>query len=462
MDENCSGVLIFCLFVQKREAKLDPITDIFRTMHVTAFGLHRLEATAPWGVKQENQTEEKVTPSDKKMSPTDLAHFAMLSRGNCWLSVEGIPEPIPLTGGDCFLLARGTSIVLRDSPRTRPRWSFREIGAKANGNVALCGGGGAPTTIVCGSLSFDRASLKPITQLLPSFILMKADQARTLALHTTVQALASEMAEQAPGSEVVASRLAEVLFIQVLRAHIASGPERNKGWLRAIFDPQMGTALSAIHDRVNTPWTVESLAEAAGMSRSAFAARFKELLGQTPLEYVTEWRMQKAMQLLQQRDKKLIDVARSVGYESDAAFSKAFKRVVGANPGEYLKRGFEDHGNAGMAEDFLKRRILTLAAGLGVMEVCSSTEMGAPGASHLGTGDHGPNRPKQTTISPGKTGLSRSTPEPVGQWEVGLSDRLEGLSRGPYGSGFPRQGNDTAEHPMPRSFVWLRDPFVIR
>jgi hypothetical protein len=85
-------------------------------MHVTAFGLHRLEATAPWGVRQEKQTEENVTPSDKKMSPTDLAHFAMLSRGNCWLSVEGIPEPIPLTGGDCFLLARGTSIVLRDSP----------------------------------------------------------------------------------------------------------------------------------------------------------------------------------------------------------------------------------------------------------------------------------------------------------------------------------------------------------
>ena len=201
---------------------MDPISDIFRTMHVTAFGLHRLEATAPWGVKQENQAEDKVTPSGERTSPTDLAHFAMLSRGNCWLSVEGISEPIPLTGGDCFLLAKGTSIVLRDSPRTRPKWTFREIGARANGNVALCGGGGAPTTIVCGSFSFDRASLKPITQLLPSFILIKADQARTLALHITMQALASEMAEQAPGSGVVATRLAEVLFIQVLRAHIAS------------------------------------------------------------------------------------------------------------------------------------------------------------------------------------------------------------------------------------------------
>src|ERR1700693_4037731 len=184
----------------KEGAKLDPITDIFRTMHVTAFDLHRLEATAPWGVEQEKQTEEKVTPSDKKISPTDLAHFAMLSRGNCWLSVEGIPEPIPLTGGDCFLLARGTSIVLRDSPRTRPRWSFSEIRAKANGNVAHHGGGGAPTTVVCGSLSFDRASLKPITQLLPSFILIKADQARALALRGTMQALASEMAEQVPGA----------------------------------------------------------------------------------------------------------------------------------------------------------------------------------------------------------------------------------------------------------------------
>jgi hypothetical protein len=101
-------------------------------------------------------------------------------------------------------------------------------------NVAHCGGGGAPTTIVCGSLSFDRASLKPITQLLPSFILIRADQARTFALHNTMQALASEMADQVPGSEIVATRLAEVLFIQVLRAYIASEPERKQGWLRAV------------------------------------------------------------------------------------------------------------------------------------------------------------------------------------------------------------------------------------
>src|SRR5579872_6056537 len=104
-----------------REALLDPMTDIFRMMQITAFGQHRLEATAPWGLIQDRQTEEKVAPLGKAILPADLAHFAMLSRGNCWLSVEGISNPIPLFGGDCFLLARGTSIILRDSPQTRPR-----------------------------------------------------------------------------------------------------------------------------------------------------------------------------------------------------------------------------------------------------------------------------------------------------------------------------------------------------
>ena len=318
---------------------MDPITDIFKTMHVAAVVHSRLEATAPWGLmRNASELEGKAVNSDrKKISPLQLAHFGMVSRGNCWLAVEGIRDPMPLTGGDCFLLAPGISYSLRDNTHTRTK-SFCEVAPKERTNVIRYGGGGAPTTIISGFLSFEALSLKPITQLLPSLILIKADQARTFALHTTLQLLAGEMSEQAPGSEVVANRLAEVLFIQAIRAHISSGAENCKrGWLRAIFDPQIGAALTSIHNNVNSPWTVESLAEAAGMSRSAFAERFKGLLGQTPLEYVTEWRMQKAVQLLQQRDKKLVDVAQSIGYESDAAFSKAFKRIVGLTPGEYRR-----------------------------------------------------------------------------------------------------------------------------
>lgn len=319
---------------------MDPITDIFKTMHVAAVIHSRLEATAPWGLMRGAEIEEKAKSSGRKVSPSELAHFGMVSRGNCWLSVDGIENPIPLTGGDCFLLAPRSSYVLRDNPRTRPK-SCCEVAPKGPSNVVHYGGGGAPTTIISGFLTFDALSLKPMTQLLPSLILVRADQARTLALHTTLHLLASEMAEQAPGSEVAANRLAEILFIQTLRTHIASGSEDCKrGWLRAIFDPQIGAALSSVHEKVNGPWTVESLAAAAGMSRSAFALRFKELLGQTPLEYVTEWRMQKAIQFLQLRDKKLVEIAQSVGYQSDAAFSKAFKRVVGVTPGEYRQNGF--------------------------------------------------------------------------------------------------------------------------
>jgi len=260
----------------------------------------------------------------------------MIARGNCWLSVEGIADPIPLTGGDCFLLSPENTYTLRDNPRTRAK-SFCDAGPPDHGMIRY-GGGGTPTTIISGWLSFEKPTLKPIGQLLPKLILIKEEQARSLALHTTLQLLASEMSEQGPGSEVVANRLAEVLFIQSLRAHIAAGRETCKqGWLRAIFDPQIGSALKGIHENVNHPWTVELLAAKAGMSRSAFAARFKELLGQAPLEYVTEWRMQKAVQLLQERDKKLFDIARSVGYESDAAFSKAFKRVLGVTPGKHRR-----------------------------------------------------------------------------------------------------------------------------
>jgi AraC-like DNA-binding protein len=298
----------------------------------------RLEATAPWGlihVPEEANENTKHLP----ISPAELAFFGMIARGNCWLTVDGIPDPIPLTGCDCFLLSPESTYALLDHPRTHPK-SFCQLGQLKEKNVIHHGGGGTPTSIISGWLYFEKPTLKQITQLLPKLILIKAEQAQNLALHTTLQLLASETADHQPGSELVANRLAEVLFIQAIRAHVASGGDcRNHGWLRAIFDPQIGAALKAVHENVNHPWTVESLAETAGMSRSAFAARFKELLGQAPLEYVTEWRMQKAVQLLQQRDKKLFEIAKSVGYESDAAFSKAFKRVLGITPGEQRRNG---------------------------------------------------------------------------------------------------------------------------
>jgi AraC-like DNA-binding protein len=324
---------------------LDPITDLFHTMHVASVVHARLEATAPWGLMHEAEDTKETVPHSSALrnSPSQLAHFGMVSRGNCWLTVKGIPDPIPLTGGDCFLLAPASKYALRDNPRTRAR-SFCEAAPKDRSNVIHYGGGGVPTTIISGWFSFNQMSVKPLKRLLPELILVKADQAQTLALHATLQLLASEMAEPAPGSDVMVNRLADILFIQCVRAHIASSSEHCKsGWLRAIFDPKIGAALKAMHDRVENPWTVETLAAAAGMSRSAFALRFKELLGETPLEYLTNWRMYKATGLMQENNRKLFEVAKSVGYDSDTAFSKAFKRVLGTAPKEYRRNAAAAH-----------------------------------------------------------------------------------------------------------------------
>src|ERR1700684_850904 len=322
---------------------MDPISDLFESLHITNVVHARLEATAPWGLFREGESANDATlhAPVAENSPSQLAHFGMVARGNCWLSVGGITDPLPLTGGDCFLLAPGSTYSLRDDPHT-PARSFCEVAPTRDSNVIQYGGGGAPTTIVSGWFRFGQLSVKPLRRLLPELILIKADQARTLALHTTLQLLASEMSEPTPGTEVMVNRLADILFIQCVRAHIASSSETCKsGWLRAIFDPKIGDALKALHERIENPWTVETLAAAAGMSRSAFALRFKELLGETPLEYLTNWRMYKATALLQADDRQLFEVAKSVGYDSDAAFSKAFKRVLGVAPREYRRSATE-------------------------------------------------------------------------------------------------------------------------
>src|ERR1700726_4424347 len=308
-------------------------------MHVASVVHARLEATAPWGLSRgaEDANQAVAHSSALRNSPSQFAHFGMVSRGNCWLSVEGMPDPIPLTGGDCFLLAPASAYALRDDPRT-PAHSFCEAAPKNRSNVIHYGGGGVPTTLISGWFRFGQTSVKPLKRLLPELILIKADRAQTLALHATLQLLASEMAEPAPGSEVMVNRLADILFIQCVRAHIASSSESCKiGWLRAIFDPKIGVALKAMHEKVENPWTVKTLALAAGMSRSAFALRFKGILGETPLEYLTNLRMYKATGLMQDDHRKLFDVAKAVGYDSDAAFSKAFKRVLGMAPKDYRR-----------------------------------------------------------------------------------------------------------------------------
>ncbi len=170
---------------------MDPITDLFLTTQVASVVHARLEATAPWGIKREANAAEGIAPSQ-------LAHFGMVSRGQCWLSVEGIPDAMPLAGGDCFLLAPGSSYTLRDNPRTQPR-SFCEVAPRERSQLIQYGGGGASMTIVSGWFQFEQTSVKILKRLLPLLILVRADEAQSLALHTTLNMLASRRPSRRPG-----------------------------------------------------------------------------------------------------------------------------------------------------------------------------------------------------------------------------------------------------------------------
>ena len=319
---------------------MDPLTDIFRIMQVRATVQCRIEATAPWGLTHSSalSSAHRARLDARGISLPETASLGMILYGNCWLTVDGIPDVVELTAGDCFLIAPGKYYTLRDDPGSYAV-NFCDAALPDDNHVLRHGGGGAPTTIIAGLIHFGAASLRFVTQLLPELVLIRSEQASDAGLDAIFQLLATEMTKQSPASELVSTRLAEVLFIQALRAQTSNSLHAsNPGWLRAIFDPKIGAALHGFHAAVDRPWTVKSLASAAGMSRSAFALRFKQLLGQSPLEYVTEWRMQKAIQLLGDANRKLADIAQQIGYDSDAAFNKAFKRVVGNTPREYVRQ----------------------------------------------------------------------------------------------------------------------------
>jgi AraC-like DNA-binding protein len=215
--------------------------------------------------------------------------------------------------GDFFLLAPGREFVV--SPET----------------------GGALTSVVAGRFSFDVGHGRPLTDWFPPLILIRGGQPQMLPLKKTLELLVSEVDASTQGSEMAVQHLANLLLIQALRSHTETGPEQSSGLLHALADPHIGAALNSMHKRIEHPWTVASLASEAGMSRSAFALRFKELMSESPLEYLTRWRMYRGSDLLRESDRKLADVAQAVGYESDGAFHKAFKRVLGIAPGEYRR-----------------------------------------------------------------------------------------------------------------------------
>ena len=309
---------------------MDVLTDVLEAARLKSGSYGRLELTAPWGLRF-----DRAEP-----------HFYVVSRGTCWLhvDVEGADSPIQLDGGDFVLLPKGSPHTLKDALGTPAVSVEQALGscdrnhAPRTGAVVRYGGGGAATTLVGGYFSTPNGAQNLLFASLPPVLHVKGDAGTTVRwLEANLQFVASEMASGEPGFETIVSRLADILVVQAVRAHLAQNGGGCKGWLRALVDPQIGQALSLIHEKPEADWTVESLASKVGMSRSAFAARFAQLVEEPPLTYLTRWRMQKASRLLETTPAGVAEIAKRVGYDAEAAFSKAFKRWIGVAPGAYRR-----------------------------------------------------------------------------------------------------------------------------
>jgi AraC-like DNA-binding protein len=311
------------------EQGTDVLSDVLDTMRLSTLMHGRFELYAPWGVQ---------------FPRSPGAHIVLIARGSARLEVQGVEGAVILSAGDLALLPHGDGHTLRDAEGS----PLHVLGkgecqrARGVGPIRL-GGSGARTTLVAGSFRLGASPNTLLFEGLPHLIHIAADDPVTApSFASTAQLLITESASTSPGATVVMSRLADILFVQALRAHIAGRECREHG-LRALADPQIGKALSLIHERPAEPWTVESLATAVALSRSGFAARFSALVGEPPLEYLARWRMTKAAQLLRESELPLSEVAVATGYQSEASFNRAFKRWGGSAPGAYRR----DHRRAG-------------------------------------------------------------------------------------------------------------------
>jgi AraC-like DNA-binding protein len=250
--------------------------------------------------------------------------------------MEGEKKQIALAGGDFVMFPHGSAHMMRDAPGRRTinvQTLLKSHNPTANKSLSY-GGGGALTTLVCGCFEFEGGETNPLIASLPAVIHIKGEEGRSAPwLETTLQYLASETTSGLPGAATVIGHLTDIIFIQAVRAYIGSSGDCKRGLAKAITDSQIGQALALMHNAPQEPWTVASLALRAGMSRAGFAARFRELVGEPPLQYLTRWRMHKAAGMLRAGSESLGEIAGRIGYEAEAAFSKAFKRWAGHAPG---------------------------------------------------------------------------------------------------------------------------------
>jgi AraC-like DNA-binding protein len=300
---------------------MDPLSDVLSLLKLSSYVSGGFDVGGDWSFR---------------FGPHDgIKCYAVLS-GQCWLAVEGVPDAVRLTSGDCFLLPRGWPFRVTSDLRLTPVDALTVLpAARRTGGIASFYGGG-DCLITGGHFALTGGHADILLGVLPPIVHIRKETDKA-AMRWSLERMRQELLEPQPGGFLVAQQLTHMMLVQALRLHLAEGLRGGVGWLFALADKQMSAAIHAMHDDPAHRWTLQELAERAGMSRSTFALKFKETVGKSPMGYLTHWRMLLAGDRLTNSSDPISAIALSLGYESESAFSVAFKRVMGCSPRQYSR-----------------------------------------------------------------------------------------------------------------------------
>ncbi len=317
----------------------DVLSDLLKTVRLTGAMFFEIAAEAPWSVA--SPPSEMILP--RILPGADhLIGYHAVTAGRCVATIPG-HAPIELAAGEVIILTNGDPHIMSSDPGmgadpTSP--GFLEIAAAAQAPFLINFGNSdaVSTRLVCGYLACDARPFNPLIESLPSVI--KAgdpDGTDPGWLNQFIRLAVAETVEKRAGGETVLNKLSELMFIDVVRRYISALPAENGGWLAGLRDPLVGKALTLIHDKPAHGWTIESLAKQAGLSRSVLAERFTQVVGIPPMHYLAKWRMQLASELLSGGNANVASIAAEIGYDSEAAFSRAFKKMIGTPPSAWRR-----------------------------------------------------------------------------------------------------------------------------
>ncbi len=319
----------------------DALSDVLKTVRLTGAIFFDMVGRSPWVAEQ--PTPDVILP---KVLPDGghLISFHVVTEGHCFTNLIG-DDPIRVEAGEVIVYTRGDPHVVSSHPGMRtdqpddPGRYDVVTSAQLPFPVNLGLKGPVTAKFVCGFLACDAQPFNPLLENLPRVMKVGSQNAKDAPWLTQfIQVAAMESAERRAGSETILAKLSELMFIEVVRRHLALLPPQQAGWLAGLRDPFVGKALSLMHARPSVEWTIEDLAKEVGLSRSILAERFNDLVGLPPMHYLAKWRMQLAARLLSSGATSMADVAQQIGYGSEAAFSRAFKKIVGQPPSSWRRR----------------------------------------------------------------------------------------------------------------------------